>query len=205
MSIFKSKCTRAIAVAMLCLCGQAAQAQVAPVQYWIPSGLFGFGGRWPETNNANTYGNFPSFDAGDVRDGDWRAHFRTGMFASSEAGGIGLNGLGQGAALSDFGALSYQSALTGYNFKGAGDLPVTVYAGFDTLNYRPGIGSPLAPFSTDASIAAGYRARAGIAFQPAANVTLSFEASVTQQPSGIDSDINSPLLAGPSPFSGGRR
>ena len=95
------------------------------------------------------------------------------------------------------------SAVTGYNFKGAGDLPVTIYGGFDRLDYQPGIGSPLAPFSSDASINAGYRARAGIAFQPAANMTLSFEASVTQQGSG-ETNINSPLLPALSPFSGRR-
>jgi hypothetical protein len=203
MSILKRPCIGAIAVAALCLCGQVADAQVAPVQYWLPSGLFGLGSGGTNANSANTYGNFPGFDA-QPGDGDWRANFRTGMFARSEAGSFGLNGLGPGGASSDFGALSWQSAVTGYNFKGTGDLPVTVYAGFDKLDYRPGIGSPLAPFSSDASAAAGYRARAGIAFQPTANVTLSFEAGVTQSPSG-DGDINSPLLPALSPFAAGRR
>jgi hypothetical protein len=183
MSILKRPCTGAIAVAALCLCGQVADAQVAPVQYWLPSGLFGFGSGWTNANSSNTYGNFPGFDA-QPGDGDWRANFRTGMFVRSDAGSVGLNGLGRAGALSDFGALSYQSAVTGYNFKGAGDLPVTLYAGFDTLKYRPGLGSPLAPFSTDASVAAGYSARAGIAFRPTPNISLSFEAGFTQQQSG---------------------
>ena len=199
------KLMRAGLVAMLGLAGQAAEAQVAPVQYWIPGGAFGFGGS--AAGGLTTYRDVPGFDARYVADdpsSDWRANFRTGMFAGSEAGAIGLNGLGLSGVLSDFGALSYQSAVTGYNFKGAGDLPVSVYAGFDALTYRPGIGSPLAPFSSDASINSGYRARAGIAFQPAANVTLSFEASVTQQGSG-ETDINSPLLPALSPFSGVRR
>ena len=188
MSIFNREAIRAIAVAMLCLAGQAAQAQVAPVQYWLPGGPFGFGG---SAGGATTYGNFPGFDA-PARDGDWRDNFRTGLFVSGQAG-----------AASAFGALAWQSTLTGYNFKGAGNLPVSVYAGFDSLNYRPGLGSPLAPFSTDASIAAGYRARAGIAFQPSANVTLSLEAGFTQQGTG-DGDINSALLPA-SPFYGVRR
>lgn len=197
--------TRAIVAAMLCLGGQAAhaQAQVAPVQYWLPAGLFGFGNGWSNANGT-TYGNFPGFDTAQPRDGDWRDNFRTGMFASSQSGSVGLSGLGQAAAFSNFGALTYDSAVTGYNFKGAGNLPVTVYTGFDKLDYRPGIGSPLAPFSSDASAATGYRARAGIAFRPTANVTLSFEAGVTQPPSG-DGDINSPLLPALSPFSGVRR
>jgi hypothetical protein len=199
MLSFTLKSTRAIIVAVFGLAAQGAHAQVAPVQYWIPSGLFGLGGSWMDTGSATTYGNFPGFD-NQRRDGDWRDNFRTGTFVGGQSGSIGLNGLGLAGSMSDFGALAYQSTLTGYNFKGAGNLPVTVYAGFDTLNYRPGIGSPLAPFSTDASINAGYRARAGIAFQPAANVTLSREAGFTQQQTG-DGDINSPLLAGRSPFS----
>jgi hypothetical protein len=196
---------RAVLVAMLGLAGQAqAQAQVAPVPYAVPSGLIGFGGHWAGYGAAFDQ-QVPGIDSRYVDpSSDWRGNFRTGMFSGAEAGHFGLNGFGVGAAPSDFGALSYQSAVSGYNFKGAGDLPVTVYAGFDKLDYRPGIGSPLAPFSSDASINAGYRARAGIAIQPAANVTLSFEASVTQQGSG-ETNINSPLLPALSPFPGGRR
>jgi hypothetical protein len=191
MSIFMRKCKHTIAVVALCLSGQAVHAQVAPVQYWLPGGLFGFGGGWSNASSATTYGNFPGFD-GQPRDGDWRDNFRTGMFVSSQSGSVALSGLGQAGGFSNFGALTYDSAVTGYNFKGAGNLPVTIYTSFDKLDYRPGLGSPLAPFSTDASLAAGYTARAGIAFQPAANVTLSFEAGITQQ--GTDSNINSPLL-----------
>jgi hypothetical protein len=216
MSIFSRHCISAAVVAALGLVGQAASAQVAPVQYWLPNGLFGLGGSW-DTGNA-TYRNFPGFDAGYARDGDWRDNFRTGVFVRSGTGSLGLNGLGPNglgpnglgpnglglnAAISDFGALTTQSTQAGYAFKGAGDLPVTVYAGFDTLNYRPGIGSPLAPFSSDTNIAAGYSARAGIAFQPAPNVSLSFEAGFTQQQSG--SDLNSRLLPGQSPFLGAAR
>ena len=194
---------RVALVAMLGLAGQA-QAQVAPVPYAMPGGLIGFGGYW-SGNGAAFDQPVPVSDSRyDDPSSDWRANFRTGMFSGAEAGHLGLNGSGVGAAPSDFGALSYQSAVSGYSFKGAGDLPVTVYAGFDKLDYRPGIGSPLAPFSSDASINAGYRARAGIAIQPAANLTLSFEASVTQQGNG-ETDINSPLLPALSPFSGGRR
>eukprot|EP01035_Chromulina_nebulosa_P046047 gene46047-62369_t len=115
------------------------------------------------------------------------------MYASSQSGNIGLNGLGRAGDVSAFGGLTYDSAVTGYNFKGVGDLPVSVYAGFDKLNYRPGLGGALAPFSTDSSLAAGYSARAGIAFQPAANVTLSFEAGFTQQQQS-DGDAASRLL-----------
>ena len=202
MLISTRHCTRAAVIgAILCLAGHAAHAQVAPVQYWIPGGIFGLGGSWSDAGAA-TYGNFPGFDAS-ARDGDWRDNFRTGMFVRSDSGGVGLNSLGRAGAFSNFGALTYNSAVTGYNFKGVGNLPVTVYAGFDTLNYRPGLGSPLAPFSSDTSISAGSTVRAGIAFQPAANVSLSFEAAFTQQQQG-DGDINSRLLPGQS-FVGGRR
>lgn len=199
----------AVVVAALCALGQGASAQVAPVQYWLPNGLFGLGGNWADAASAPIYRNFPGFDAGYNSAGDWRDNFRTGMFVRSEAGSIGLNGLGLNSVgpgmVSSFGALTTQSTVTGYAFKGAGDLPVTVYAGFDKLDYRPGLGSPLAPFSSDASIAAGYSARAGIAFQPAPNVSLSFEAGFTQQQSDSSSDINSRLLPGQSPFYGATR
>ena len=191
MSIVTRHCLHAVIVAALCLAGHAAHAQVAPVQYWLPSGLFGLGGNWSAAGSTTTYGNFPGFDAR-AGDGDWRDNFPTGMFVSGQSGSVGLNGLGRAGAVSSFGGLTYDSAVTGYAFKGAGNLPVTVYTGFDALNYKPGLGSPLAPFASDASVAAGYTARAGIAFQPTANVTLSFEAGITQQ--GTDSNINSPLL-----------
>jgi hypothetical protein len=201
MAILTAQCLRAaVIVAATALAGQAAFAQAAPVQYWLPGGLFGMGGS-ADAASAPTYRNFPGFDAGYVGDADWRANFRTGAFVRSETGSIGLNGLGLNSfsprTISSFGALTSQSTVTGYNFKGAGDLPVTVYAGFDKFDYRPGLGSPLAPFSSDASIAAGYSARAGIAFQPAPNVSLSVEAGFTQQQTG-DSDINARLLPGGS-------
>lgn len=207
MSIFTPHCMRAaVVVAALFAAGQGASAQVAPVQYWLPDGLFGFGGNWADAGGAATYRNFSGFDAGSARGGDWRDNFRTGMFVSSQTGSIGLSGLGQLGAFSSFGGLSAQSTTAGYAFKGAGDLPTTIYAGFDTLNYRPGIGSPLAPFSSDTSIAAGYSGRAGIAFQPTPNLSLSLEAGFTQQQLDGGGDLNSQLLAGQAPFLGaGRR
>lgn len=193
----------AVIGAALCLIAQAAWAQqVAPVQYWVPNGPFGLGG-WSDAGITG-YRNFPGFDAGAAVDGDWKSNFRTGAYLRSEAVSFDRMGLGLAGASSDFGGLTAQSTMAGYAFKGAGDLPVTVFAGFDTLNYRPGIGTALAPFSSDTSIAAGYRARAGIAFQPIPNLTLSLEGSVTQQ----QLDDGSPtqrLLSGQSPYGGFRR
>ncbi|QUS40414.1 hypothetical protein RPMA_17440 [Tardiphaga alba] len=203
MSIVTSQPLRATIAAAFCLIAQAAWAQqAAPVRYWVPNGPFGLGG-WSDAG-VTSYGNFPGFDAGTAADGDWKSNFRTGAFVRSEAASFDRMGLGWAGTTSDFGGLTAQSTVAGYAFKGAGDLPVTVFAGFDTLNYRPGIGTALAPFSSDTSIAAGYTARAGIAFQPIPNLTLSLEGSVTQ----YQADEVSPtqrLLSGQSPYGGFRR
>jgi opacity protein-like surface antigen len=50
-------------------------------------------------------------------------------------------------------------------------------------------------------VTGGYSAHAGVEFRPAPNVSLSVGVGYTQQSTGrIDSDINSPLLPGESPF-----
>jgi hypothetical protein len=193
-----------LALAALCLGPRIAHAQAAPVPYWTPGWPIGFGGNL--TAGANTYGNFPSFDGSGARGGFSVARygFSNGMFVGAEGGGLGLsmNGFSQGA----FGSsLTYEGVQFGYNFQNS---PVTVYAGFDTLKYNSGIGSPLAFDSTSTTVP-GYRAHAGIEFQPSSNLSLSLGVGVTQQSgqSGrLDSDINSPLLPGATPFAfGGRR
>src|SRR4051812_31927275 len=94
MAIFKLRWMRAaVVVAAVCMSGQAS-AQVAPVQYWLPGGLFGLGGSWADAGRATTYPNFPGFDAGYASDGDWKANFRSGAFIRSATGGLALNGLG---------------------------------------------------------------------------------------------------------------
>lgn len=194
----------ALLVAALALGAPAAAFEVEPVRYWVPGGPFGFGGGAAE-GRADRYSNVPGFDAGAAS--DWKDNFRTGLFVRSEAGGQGWSGFAQPGAFGGGGTLSYQSALAGYNFKGVGGLPVSFYAGFDTLKFNPGFGGPLTPFSSDGSIPAGTVARAGIALQPAPNISLSFEAGFAQsQSSRLDSDINSPLLPGQSSaFIGGMR
>ena len=124
-----------------------------------------------------------------------RYNFPNGWFVGSEGGGMGLsmNGFNQGGAFGNIGSPYYEGTQFGYNFKGAGGLPVTVYAGFDTLKYNPGIGGPLASFDSMSSTLSGYRAHAGIEFQPASNVSLSLGVGYTQQ-SG---------LSGTSPFAFG--
>jgi opacity protein-like surface antigen len=207
MSIFSSRLVLAFVLAALCLGGRTAHAQAAPVTYWIPSWPIGFGGNLTAGQSSNTYGNFPSFDRSDIRGGGFssmRYTFPNGWFVGGEGGGIGLsmNGNNQNGAFGNIGSLSYQGVQFGYNFQNAGALPLTVYAGFDTLKYNTGIGGPFAPFDTMSGTLPGYSAHAGVEFQPTPNVSLSVGFGYTQQPG----DINSLSLPGASPFAvGGRR
>ena len=84
----------------------------------------------------------------------------------------------------------------GYTFKNAAGLPLsTLYAGFDTLKYNTGIGSPFAPSDSTSGTLPGYSEHAGVEFQPAPNVSLSLGFGYTQQSGRIDSDINSLVAA----------
>jgi opacity protein-like surface antigen len=219
MSIFASRLGLALVLAALCLGGRTAHAQAAPVTYWISSWPIGFGGNPSagQSSNAqgsngqgsNTYGNFPSFDGSDARGGGFSNmrynFFPNGWFVGGEGGGMGLsmNGINQAGA---FGNIYYEGVQFGYNFKNAGGLPLTVYAGFDTLKYNSGIGGPFAPFDSVSGTLPGYSAHAGVEFQPTSNVSLSLGFGYTQQPGRIDGDINSLSLPGASPFAAsGRR
>ena len=210
MSIFSSRSGLAIVLAALCLGGRTAHAQAAPLSYWIPSWPAGFGGNATVGQDANTYGNFPSFDGSDARGGFSyrRYNFPNGFFVGGEGGGLGLgiNGFNQDGGFGTLGARYYQGVQFGYNFQGAGGLPLTVYAGFDTLKYKSAIGGPFAAFDTTSGTLPGYSAHAGVEFKPTPNVSLSLGVGYTQQPGGIDGDINSLALPGASPFAaGGRR
>jgi opacity protein-like surface antigen len=209
MSIFSSRLGLAFVLAALCLGGRTAHAQAAPVSYWIPGWPIGFGGSLTGGQSLNTYGNFPGFDGSDVRGGGFsymRYNFPNGWFVGSEGGSLGLsmNGINQIGAFGNIGSLDYQGVQFGYNFQ-AGGLPLTVYAGFDTLNYNVGIGGPLAPFDSMSGTLPGYSAHAGVEFRPTSNLSLSLGVGYTQS-GRIDSDITSPALLGASPFAfGGRR
>ena len=120
--------------------------------------------------------------------------------------GLSMNGINQDGAFGNIRSLHYEGVQFGYNFQSAHGLPLAVYAGFDTLKYKPGIGGPFASFDSTSSTLPGYRAHAGIEFQPASNVSLSLGFGYTQQPGRIDGDINSLALPGASPFAAsGRR
>ena len=208
MSIFSQRLALALVLAALCLNGRTAHAQAAPVSYWMPGWPIGFGGDPAAGQGSNTYGNFPGFDGSAARSGgvsNMRYHFPNGWFVGSEGGGMGLsmNGINQDAA---FGNRYYEGMQFGYNFKNAAGLPLTVFAGFDTLKYKSGIGSPFAPFDTTSGTLPGYSAHAGVEFQPTPNLSLSLGFGYTQQPGRIDGDINSLALPGASPFAAsGRR
>jgi opacity protein-like surface antigen len=207
MSIFSSRLALALMLAALCLGGRTAHAQADPVPYWTPGWPIGFGGNMAAGQGSNTYGNFPGFDGSDARGGRFssmRHNFPNGWFVGSEGGSMGLsmNGISQDGAFGR--SLSYQGVQFGYNFKNA---PVSLYAGFDTLKYNTGIGSPFAPFDSTSGTLPGYSAHAGVEFQPTPNVSLSLGFGYTQQSGGrTDSDINSPTLPGDASFVfGGRR
>ena len=200
MSIFSSRLVLPLMLAALCLGGQAAHAQAAPLTYWIPGWPAGFAGNFGG-QDLNTYGNFPSFDGSDARGGFayTRTNFSNGFFVGSAGGsvGLGLNGINQGGAFANTGSLNYQAVQFGYNFQNA---PLKVFAGFDTLNYDPGIGVALAPFNNLSSTSPAYGVHAGVEFKPTSNVSLSLGVGYTQQPGGI----NSLSLGGGSPFTGPR-
>jgi opacity protein-like surface antigen len=176
--------------------------------YWTPGWPIGFGDNLTVGQSSNTYGNFPSFDGSDARGGgfsDMRYNFPNGWFVGSERGGMGLSvsGINQNATFGNFASLYTEGVQFGYSFKNASGLPLTVYAGFDTLKYNAGIGGP---FDSMSGTLPGYSAHAGVEFQPASNVSLSLGVGYTQQSGRIDSDINSSLLRDASPLAfGGRR
>jgi opacity protein-like surface antigen len=199
MSHFSARIGFALVLLALALGGRTAHAQSAPVSYWIPGWPLGFGSGLSAGQYANTYGNFPSFDASD-------AHFPrytlpNGLFIGAEGGNLGLsmNGLGQSGA---FGGLAYQGVQFGYNFQNS---PVRIVGGLDTLKYSTGLGDPVSPFSP-VSGTAGYSAHAGVEFKPTSNVSLSLGFGYTQQSSRLDTDTPSPSLSNQSQFDlvGGR-
>jgi len=202
MFIFAGRLGLALVLAALCLGGRAAHAQAAPVSYWIPGWPLGFGGNLAVGQGSNTYGNFPGFTGSDIRGGGFsypRYNFSNGWFVGGEGGGMGLsmNGITQAGAFGNIGSLDYQGVQFGYNFQKANSLPITVYAGFDTLKYNTGIGGALASFSAMSSTVPAYSAHAGIEFQPTQNLSLSLGASYIQQSPAYSvpySDINSSLM-----------
>lgn len=185
-------------VAAVCLGGPAAHAQAMAVQYWLPSWPIGFGGDPTANQSASTYGNFPGFDGSAARGNGFsyvRQNFSNGWFVGAQGGDIGLNAINRYDAFGNFRSLSSQGVQFGYNLPNTGGLPVTVYAGFNTLNYNVGSGGPFAAFDSTSNSAQGFTAQVGVEFKPTSNLSLSLGVGVTQQP-----DLNSLVLPGASPF-----
>ena len=208
MSIFSDRLGFALVLAALCLGERAAHAQADPVRYWIPSWPIGFGGNLAVDPGSSTYGNFPNFDGSGARAGGYspmRYNFANGWFVGTEGGatGLGMSGINQGGAFGNARSLSYEGAQFGYNFQSARDLPLTVFAGFNTLKYNAVMGDPFSSFASPSSTVLGYSAHAGIEFRPASNVSLSLGVGYTQ--GRLDSDLNSLALPGASPFGFGDR
>jgi opacity protein-like surface antigen len=197
MSVFGKRSGLALVLAALCLGGRMACAQTADVTY--SSWPIGFNSNLTVGQSSNIYG---SFDGSDARGGfsTMRASFPNGWFVGGGASGFGINGFNQAGAFGN--SLHYEGVQAGYNFQNIGGLPVTVYAGFDTLKYNTGIGSPFAPFDSVSGTLPGYRAHAGVEFSPAPNLSLSLGVGYTQAPR-LDGDLNSLGVPGASPF--GRR
>jgi opacity protein-like surface antigen len=192
MFLFADRLALAIVLATHCLGARTAHAQAAPVPYWSSGWPIGFGGTLSAEQDSPT-----------------RYNFQNGMFVgstSSAAGfgtGLGWTGLNQTGAFGS--SLRYEGVQTGYNFASTGGLPVTIYAGFDTLKYNTGIGSPFSPFDSKSGTLPGYRANVGIEFKPTSNLSLSLGVGYVQQQSGnIDSEINS-LPGASSIIPSGRR
>jgi opacity protein-like surface antigen len=184
-----------LVLAALCLAGRTACAQSADVIY--SSWPIGFQSNLTVGQGSNIYG---SFDGSDARGGFsyMRANFPNGWFVGGGTGGLGF-GINQASAFGS--SLTTEGVQVGYKFQNG--LPLTVYAGFDTLKYNTGIGSPFAPFDTTSGTLPGYRANVGVEFQPAPNLSLSLGVGYTQAPARLDGDLNSLGLPGASPF--GRR
>jgi opacity protein-like surface antigen len=202
MSIFAGRLSLVVVVAALSLGGRTACAQAAVTYSSWP---IGFGSNLTVGQDSNIYGSLSSFNGSDVRGGFsyMRTNFPNGWFVGGERDGMGINGINQAGAFGR--SLYYEGTQFGYNFQTVRGLPLTVYAGFDTLKYN-GIGGPFAPFDTVSGTLPGFRAHAGIEYQPAPNVSLSLGFGYTQQSGRIDSDINSLSLPGASSFDlSGRR
>jgi opacity protein-like surface antigen len=199
----------ALALAALCLSGRTAHAQAGSVPYWTATWPSGLGGNLTADQSLNPYGNLLGFSGSDAGSGNFstRYNFDSGWFVGRERGGLGwgMSGFAQNGAWGNFGSLSYEGVQFGYSFKNP-ELPVTIYAGFDTLKYSSGIGGPLAGFDSLSGTAPGYSVHAGVEFRPTSNLSLSLGVGYAQQPGGLDTGINSFSLPAASPFAfGGRR
>ncbi|RED37938.1 hypothetical protein BJ123_10516 [Rhodopseudomonas thermotolerans] len=207
ISPFAARC--GLTLAAMLLAGAAAQAQVAPIRYWVPGGPFGFGGGAIENWRSLNWSDVPGFTAETDENGELRSGFVARSYSAPVtplAGGLGWRAPGGAGAFGNFGSLAAEGSQYGYRFKGVGDMPVTLFGGVDSLKYKPDVFTTLTSPGFASSTTAATSVNAGIEIKPTSNVSLSFSAGYTQYNGTTDSDIRSNLLPGESPmFSGGRR
>jgi hypothetical protein len=191
----KSGAAVVLALVTLCLRAPAAEAQNNPLPYWTSAWPAGFGSSATAGQNFSAFASLSAFDGTASTSFSSRFDLPNGWFVGSERGAAAFNGFG--SSWSNISALSYEGAQVGYNFKND-NIPVSIYAGFDTLKYNNNFASPLPGFdSTSSPNSAGYRVNAGVKFRPTSNLSVSFGASFAQQPTGYDGLA----LSGASPFS----
>ena len=176
-----------------------ARAEGDPVKYWIPFGPFGYGGGTADTANMETYGSAPAFDAAET--GKSGFVFRSYSAPVSSLTGFGFGGIVGPTAFGS--SLSYERSQFGYNFKGVGDMPMTLFGSVDTLKYNPDVFSNIMSFSPNSGPAPAYGVHAGVEIRPTSNLSLSSSSVYVHRDSGVScSDIQSSLM---SRELGGRR
>ncbi len=192
-----------VVLAMLWMSPRAQAQGANPLTYWTPGWPLGFSG----DAVASAYGNFPSFDTRDSRGfGATRYNFGNGFFVgNSRTEILGMSGIVPNTAFGGFGSLAGEGSQFGYNFKGANGMPVSLYAGFETLKYNNGFGSgsPFAAFDSQSGNLPAYRANAGIEFRPTANTSLSFGLGYQGNSGAVGSENAMP--PGANPFTQGVR
>jgi opacity protein-like surface antigen len=180
-----------VLAAVLYLMTPAAQAQVAPIPYWIPGGPFGFGGE----TTTQYWGSSPDEDG-----------FRKGFSFSSYnipvnsfTGGFGASALTGGSGLSSDGA---QYA---YSFKSLGDTPVTFFGGVSSLRTTPDVFTSLVTPGLERNSTLATSINAGVEFKPTSNLTLSLSGSFVQSSPPLDTDMRSQLPFAQNPGIFGQR
>jgi opacity protein-like surface antigen len=189
MGVMMNNRTLGFAAALL-LSSTAAQAQVAPVPYYLSGGPFGFGG----TVETQSWGSAP--DENGFRKGFAVTSFEIPLnsFASSLAPNNPWSNIG---AFGGSSSLAVNGAQYGYSFKGLGDTPVTLFGSVSSLRTTPDVFNSLITPGFDNGRSLATSVSAGIEFKPTSNISLSLSAGVTQPSAeNVDTDLRSQMLRG---------
>nr|WP_245259227.1 hypothetical protein [Afipia clevelandensis] len=169
------------------MAASAAQAQVAPIRYWIPGGPFGLGGDtttyWDNAPDEDGFRKGFSFSSYSIPANSFNVPFSAGAFT-----------VGSG--------LSSDGAQYGYSFKGIGDTPVTLFGGVSSLRTTPDVFTSIVTPGLQPSGTLATSVNAGIEFKPTSNVTLSLSGSFVQSNPTLDTDLRaqSPFAHNPGIF-----